>query len=1070
MANTTIVGTLRTLLVAETTQFDEALKRSTAGAQAWAKDLGAIGTQAASVGQTVADKLTAPLATLGTTAQAVTTTVEASLGGMRGALEASHADVTKLGDAFKGVTAATPGPAMAGAVKGATDAVEGLGKAGTKAYDVFHGLGTDAPQQINKVGAAAKQASNDVGGIAGSFKVVAATVGVGFAVTQVIDFGKAIVEDAGHIADLSAKVGISAEAVQRFGFAASQTGASMDTITGAIGKMNVNLAGGDKSTVTALDQIGLSFKDVRAMKPEDAFAAIAQAIQQIPDPMLQAEAATKLFGKTGMELLPAINANLIDIGNSAKVMSDHTVEELDKAGDEWAKFVNNLKVSTAEFMVWSKENAPKYAFGVAGLAAQGAAALVKNTFDVVYGQKAVIADAATSLSDALEKVKDPMTGVGLAAKSTTGLLGDYGVIADQAKEKSDALAAAQKKSADAAEAHRAKIADLAATLSGVGVAQKVKDLDEATQLAVKTWGVGVLNAKDLVAQVKALGDSGVALTPVLMDVYRQHVQLTLGITGTVDAMKLLKNVGGDVAPILREQAAAAAELADKYKQVGKGTSGDANKLIGSLSALNVKPGKPPPVTTSWQSSMGTSLAASVPGALMSGFSAAKNKTGDAGKQIGAQLGGTLAQSATKSVVPAITKAAGKGLGQMIGGLAGNAIPIIGPIIGSVVGGLVDKAFSHKGRDATVAFADSMGGFDELHKKLGTLGAEGEQMWVKLTGVGKKDEKGAQKIIDDIGKAFEANDAKIAAEAQKAQERLQHLTDDFGSLQNSLQVFGGVAPASLRPMIAELQKMPGLTGEMQSTLAAISQDPSWQTMQQKAQDLGIDLAALGPKFQESKLTDVALGYARDLTMFSDAGADMTGVLAGMSDELSTLYQESKKNGVALPATLEPYMTQLAAMGKLVDENGDKVSNLNDVAFKDIEDKSLTDVVDVLKDIKDLLADALPKAASDGAAKIQDTFAKHPVTIPVVYGDPGNPPTPGAATVPPPPQIGLQGGTHGQFVDWGAGTDVTLHGKEAVVPYGQSAGAMNITVVSQLDGREVARNQVRYIPNELRRAGV
>jgi hypothetical protein len=31
-------------------------------------------------------------------------------------------------------------------------------------------------------------------------------------------------------------------------------------------------------------------------------------------------------------------------------------------------------------------------------------------------------------------------------------------------------------------------------------------------------------------------------------------------------------------------------------------------------------------------------------------------------------------------------------------------------------------------------------------------------------------------------------------------------------------------------------------------------------------------------------------------------------------------------------------------------------------------------------------------------------------------------------------------------------------------------IHITVISQLDGREVARNQVRYIPRELRGAGI
>ena len=56
---------------------------------------------------------------------------------------------------------------------------------------------------------------------------------------------------------------------------------------------------------------------------------------------------------------------------------------------------------------------------------------------------------------------------------------------------------------------------------------------------------------------------------------------------------------------------------------------------------------------------------------------------------------------------------------------------------------------------------------------------------------------------------------------------------------------------------------------------------------------------------------------------------------------------------------------------------------------------------------------------------------------------------------------------------------LHGWEAVVPVGRpsaigaaigSSPPILITIVSQLDGKEVARNQVRYLPNQLALAGV
>ena len=62
----------------------------------------------------------------------------------------------------------------------------------------------------------------------------------------------------------------------------------------------------------------------------------------------------------------------------------------------------------------------------------------------------------------------------------------------------------------------------------------------------------------------------------------------------------------------------------------------------------------------------------------------------------------------------------------------------------------------------------------------------------------------------------------------------------------------------------------------------------------------------------------------------------------------------------------------------------------------------------------------------------------------------------------------------ILDFGAGTLVTLHGRERVMTPGESGGGgssqpINITVVSTLDGREVARNQIRYLPSQLTLAG-
>jgi TP901 family phage tail tape measure protein len=674
-----------------------------------------------------------------------------------------------------------------------------------------------------------------------------------------------------------------------------------------------------------------------------------------------------------------------------------------------------------------------------------------SAYNTLNATTAAAAPATNAAADATKKDTD-------AKKTNTGATTE--------------LTKAQEKAKKAAADHAEAVEKLGRSISVGGVTDKISAMAEAVTAASRSGGL----AKDSLIQYgKQINDwmiAGQQVPPALADIHYEYLLLHASTQTAKDSMRAFLAVSTDLTPALRANWTEAQKLDAEAEKLGQvfSKAGDQKALQKTLNKLPAV--KLTPLTDAapgFGKTLGADLVAQVPQSIQKAFQGG----GDVGKSVGATVGNSVGGAAGKVVGPAISKAVGGGLGKAIGGLAGNAIPIIGPIIGAAVGGLIDKAFSHKGRDATVAFAESAGGFDTLHTKLGALGAEGETMWKRLTGVGKKDEKGAEKIIGEIEAAFD-----------KAKEKQEKLTAGIGKLSGALQVFGGAAPKSLRPMIEALQKSSGLSAEMQKALAAMAKDPSWQTLQQRAQDLGVDLNSLGSQFQSAKLSDIALGYARDLQAFADIGADIPGVLAGMADELSSLYQQAKKNGVALPDTLKPYMDTLVAMGLLVDENGEKVETLNEVTFTKIEDQALQAVVDVLKEIRDLLSDGLPEAAKKG----QQELDKNPLTVPVEYeyhtpdGKPFNYRTPKYPVAPPtapppapPPQIGLQGGTHGQYVDWGSGTPVVLHGREAVTPEGEmisgGGGApIQITVISKLDGREVARNQIKYIPRELTLAGV
>jgi gas vesicle protein len=160
-----------------------------------------------------------------------------------------------------------------------------------------------------------------------------------------------VVESSGAIADLSSKTGLSTTEIQRLGYAAQQTGASVDTIAGAVSQLSKRLVEGGTGTVAAVAQLGLSFDELQRLSPAQAFEQIADAIARVPDPMQQTQLAMELFGRSGAEILPAIKAGIRDLGDEAErlglVISDSAVRALDDFGDRWDRMALRAKTAAA---------------------------------------------------------------------------------------------------------------------------------------------------------------------------------------------------------------------------------------------------------------------------------------------------------------------------------------------------------------------------------------------------------------------------------------------------------------------------------------------------------------------------------------------------------------------------------------------------------------------------------------------------------------------------------------------------------------------------------------------------
>ncbi len=355
MANQEVVGVLRAILAADTAQFDASMKRS-------AQTVTAFGQETTKAAAGIAKSLSGQQII----AQAKNTVEALRL--IEGHTKLTRAEAAKLTPVF-------------------TEAIDKLKAMGVAVPASF----TQAQASLKAVGVEGAKTSKVFEGMKAHVASIAAgfTTGLLFdrAISGIVSLGKEAIASAGRIKDLSLQLGVSTDFIQGVTFAAEQSGATFEDVAQSVTQMNNRLADGDKSTVAALQSVGLELRDLRSMKPEDAFLAISDAIAGINDPMQQTQVAMDLFGKGGARILAMIKDGMAENIANAPKLTESMIEGLDKAEDAWREFYQRLVVLTggaiatiaeqwdhikdfAELMRFLN-NPAGYAFGKVGGAAVG---------------------------------------------------------------------------------------------------------------------------------------------------------------------------------------------------------------------------------------------------------------------------------------------------------------------------------------------------------------------------------------------------------------------------------------------------------------------------------------------------------------------------------------------------------------------------------------------------------------------------------------------------------------------------------------------------------------------------
>lgn len=150
---------------------------------------------------------------------------------------------------------------------------------------------------------------------------------------------------ASAVSDLSEQTGKSAESIQILNYAASQTGATTEDVTKSVQVFakNIGLAAlGTGGAKDVLEGFHIKLRDGnKHMRSNDAIMGdFIDKLAQIKDPAIQAAAASKVFGKSSIALLPALKngrAGLAEFETQARslglIMSNESVAGGEAFGD-----------------------------------------------------------------------------------------------------------------------------------------------------------------------------------------------------------------------------------------------------------------------------------------------------------------------------------------------------------------------------------------------------------------------------------------------------------------------------------------------------------------------------------------------------------------------------------------------------------------------------------------------------------------------------------------------------------------------------------------------------------------
>jgi TP901 family phage tail tape measure protein len=548
------------------------------------------------------------------------------------------------------------------------------------------------------------------------------------------------------------------------------------------------------------------------------------------------------------------------------------------------------------------------------------------------------ANAGTKLGDAT-KYTDSQFAKAIASATTARDVSR--LLAEQSRLTTEQTAAlqtklgtlkqAQEQAAEAANAHRKELQDLADTFSGRKIAQEIAKTNAAIG-DIKNYDAAGL--KRIGDAAEELADKGGTLTGVLLEVWIAQRRWRDGMPDVQTGLQGILKYTVDVTQKVQKQNDVLVGMHSILGKVGTGAIVFGQNVLPQLGAELEKERKK---TEQWindldQLSRAFEQLANIMGDSFGGV------LSDIARVISAW---SLAEKAALQFANATTKA-GKaaaimsGIGAVVGATgAGSTVSRMagGALSGASTGAMIGSLFGPAGTGVGAVIGGIAGGVMGLFR-------------------GLSDSQKAAKAAREQVAALAAETARLRGEYVSAAGGINTLNERALTAGTTLtNMLNARTPEAYKQAIDELN-------------AALQfQDDAMATLDATVEKYGFTIGELGKTFGQQKLHEQAMVLLQDYEVLSAAGINHNTIIKKMGPSLQEYVKTALNAGLTIPENLRPVLESMVKMGLLTDEDGKKMTDLSKLTFAETLDKKFSTLIDTIKKLTDAIARGLGGALTN-----------------------------------------------------------------------------------------------------------